>query len=109
MSRHGDKSFPKWWTDKRTLTQQPIQIEDTPNSCNLSYHDNYTLVYVRLEDIDLTSIRDQFLTNIGGQVHVQCENHRMPLIASMDRANKCACGKKDHFRCSVFNCDVFFM
>ena len=102
-SRHGG-IFPMWWMDER-MQNVPIQIENFP--CNLPYNDDYTLVFVRVQQKDIETIRNQFLTNIGGQVHVQCANHRLPLIVSTDRTNKCSCGKKEKYRCCEFNCDIF--
>ena len=59
-----------------------------------------------MEDKDSESIRHQFLKNIGGQVHVKCSQHCMPLINSMYRHNKCACGKKEQYRCCDVNCKL---
>ena len=105
FSRHGGV-HPKWWMDERS-SNQVIQIDSLPPF--LPYNDEYTLVYVRVKQKDFEKIRNQFLTNIGGQVHVQCAIHHLPLIVSMDRANKCvSCGRqKTHFCCCKFDCNIF--
>jgi predicted GIY-YIG superfamily endonuclease len=102
-SRHGG-AFKKWWMDERRQNI-PIQIDTLPDQ--LPFNDNYTLVFIRINQFNIEKLRNQFMQNIGGQVHVQCANHRLPLITSMDRNKKCACGRKDHYRCSEFNCDVY--
>jgi hypothetical protein len=85
FSRHSGDHFSKWWFDERKQNQ-PIQIEGLPS---LPYNDTYTLVYVRIDDIDISSMRNEFLKSLGGQNHVQCLEHQLPLIASMNRENKC--------------------
>jgi hypothetical protein len=104
ISRHGGPFFSKWWLDER-FQNQPIQIDLLPD--NLPYNDNYTLVCVQVEDIDIETMCNKFLTSLGGQINVQFAKHHLPLIMSMDRKDECACGKKNYYRCCEFNCDVF--
>ena len=103
FSRHGGP-FKKWWMDERR-ENIPIQIDTLPDQ--LPFNDYYTLVFIRINQINIERLRNQFMQNIEGQVHVQCVNHRLPLITSMEQNKKCACGRKDHYRCSEFNCDVY--
>ena len=42
-------------------------------------------MHVIIEDTGVKTMRDQFLKNIGGKVHVQCAYNRLPLTPSMDR------------------------
>ena len=41
---------------------------------------------------------------MGVQTHFQCEKHRLPIIASKTRTNKCECGKNELLRCCKFSC-----
>ena len=102
ISRHGGPFLSKWWLDE-LYQYQTIQIEILPE--NLPYIDNHTVVYVKIQDTDVKTMCDQFLINIVGRVHVQCVEHRLPLISSMDIRNKCECGKKYHYRCCEFHCN----
>ena len=101
-SRHGNH-FNSWWYQERH--------DYIPRQSNLpqSLPENrpYTLIYVRLEAIDISSHRNEFLKSLGGQFHVQCNEHRLPLIASFERSHKCQCGRKEHYRCSCLSCEVF--
>eukprot|EP00957_Ditylum_brightwellii_P195122 14867516-Ditylum_brightwellii.AAC.1 len=68
----------------------------------------FITAFVKIEDLDMDKLRGAFLRNIGGQTHVQCGVHKLPLIAPTARENKYSgCGRQDHMRCCEFNCDVF--
>ena len=52
---------------------------------------------------------------MGGQKHIFCRKHQLPLISSskcdgkcsvIDNNNKMSCGKKEMPCCSEFNCQV---
>lgn len=60
---------------------------------NLSQNEGHTLACVRKQNIEVHDCRNGFLKNIGGQSHVQCEKHLLPLIESNDRSKRCNCGK----------------
>ena len=51
---------------------------------NLSQNEACTLACVRKQNIEAHDVRNEFLKNIGGQSHVQCEKHLLPLIKSKD-------------------------
>lgn len=104
-SRHGGVQFHSWWYDEKNQSV-PIKVDEVPN--NLPESENYTLVYVKINEIDIDSIRNQFLKSLGGQTHVQCSEHKLPLIASTERKNKCIrCFRKDYYRCVEFECRTF--
>ena len=104
FSRHGGY-YSKWWKDKRNQ-EISLQIDELPN--NLDYHDWYTLAYVQVVETDVNSLRDNFLKNIGGQTHVQCRQHNLPLIPSLEREGKCViCNNKEYYRCCEFSCKCF--
>ena len=103
FSRHHG-SYNGWWFDEKEM-KTPIQLDHLPE--NLPYNDKYTVAYVRVDNHDIQKIRDKFLQNIGGQTHVQCSRHKLPLIASSTRSNKCPCGKKEFYRCCNLSCNTF--
>ena len=100
FSRHGGSQFPLWWCDEKRQNL-PIQLETLPEE--LPYNETYVLAYVRREDTLSSEVRNEFLQNLGGQVHVHCEEHDLPLIISSERTNKCKCGRKEYLRC----CELF--
>ena len=59
-----------------------------------------------MENVEIDKMRNEFLKNLGGQSHVQCQEHRLPLISSTERSNKCQCGKKEFYRCCDLDCKV---
>ena len=46
---------------------------------------NYTLAYVRVDDFVEESYINKFLQLLGGQVHVKCDVHKLPLIISRQK------------------------
>ena len=78
--RHG-KEYTHWWNQKRNdwigrqLTGSPNVISEC----------GYTYVHVRVEDVNLDNMRMEFLKNIGGQNHVHCQKHKLPLIRSNEK------------------------
>ena len=43
---------------------------------------NHTLAYVRVDEFDEQPYKNKFLQLLGGQVHVQCDVQKLPLIFS---------------------------
>ena len=102
FSRHG-KYFNKWWHQYRN-DKVMIQIDEYP-SINKENR-LYTLAYIKLDELDEQSFKMKFLKLLGGQVHVQCIHHKLPLIVSRGK-NKCSCEKrKEYLCCSVSSCNV---
>ena len=65
-------------------------------------------VFVETTDPDIEYRRNQFLKSIGGQIHVQCAIHKLPLIKSTNRDSKCSkCDRPEFMRCCEFSCKVF--
>ena len=51
-------------------------------------------------------IKNKFLQLLGGQVHVQCNIHKLPLIISRHR-KKCGCNwQHQHLCCSITTCYI---
>ena len=98
----GSREKPYFFIQLNSRIQDDISIENVE-----------VCVYVKKHDTDMTMIRDQLMTYIGGQSHVQCETHRMPLIVSKE--NKCCyqhvegssdlCGRKISLRCPDLHCN----
>ena len=101
-SRHGEM-YQSWWYQKRN-NSLPCHSEMTLDS--LDDEHAYVLAYVKVTDIDIESLRNKFLKYLGGQSHVKCEEHRLCLISSLDRKNKCHCGRHEYLRCASFDCKV---
>lgn len=100
--RHG-RSFKSWWFQKRD-DDLFIQVDSLPE---LS-HQSYVAVYVKFTSIDFQQHKMELLKLLGGQTHLLCENHRLPLISSCRKYN-CACNtgrKREYLRCSVPSCRV---
>ena len=57
-----------------------------------------------MKDSDVLSLNSEFLKYIGGQSHIVCSTHNMPLIISINRKMKCNCDRNEHFSCLILNC-----
>ena len=55
----------------------------------------------------IDKLRNDFWKNLGGQSHVQYQEHRLPLISSTERSNKYQCRKTDFYQCCEFDCKVY--
>ena len=96
FSRHGG-SFKHWWLQKKVDKKQslPIQLE---NEIELNSDSFITVVYIRSQNNDnLQKMSSKLLHYIGGQTHITCQKHKMPLIPIADRKLKCSCGRNEHF------------
>ena len=100
-SRHG-KHFQSYWYQKRSDVQS-VQSQ-LPSHLLLGYE--YILVYARCNEFNFGSYRNELLRLIGGQSHVQCQDHRLPIIMSYERNRRCQCGKKELYCCHRANCNV---
>jgi hypothetical protein len=99
-SRHVSQ-YKIWWAQGRcdSLPRQMLQL------LRIQHAQNYTLVYVRIESTDILAIGLEFLTYIGGQNHILCHEHQLPLIASTGQKKKCNCERKEHYSCSNTSCN----
>ena len=80
FSRNG-LSFNSFWYQNRNL-YFPIKIH-LPAKLDLGK--DYKYVYVLRENTNIESYRSEYLRLIGGQSHVQCQEHKLPLIVSFDK------------------------
>ena len=101
-SRHGGH-YSGWWYDERYQTI-PIQLLEYPEEPKPIDFD--VLVYVIVAEAKVTEMRKKFMVNLGGQSHVLCKDHELPMIESTDRDRKCFCGRKEYYRCCEFQCKV---
>ena len=100
-SRHGN-SHCNWWHfswDNDLSTQV-----DVLPTFNLSDQDRVIAVYVKKRVIDFQTLNYEYLKYIGGQQHVFCKTHEIPLIYSCNRNKKCNCGRKETFTCAKLDC-----
>ena len=96
FSRHGD-SFTSWWFKSRG---ESLHLQSV---CGPSLQPNrsYTVVYVRLDHLNLEATRNELLVLQGGQSHVQCRTHKMPLIRSREKRKCSICKRwKEHLCCN---------
>ena len=109
LSRHGGDNHPSWWYQERndyirrhlSSTTDKL-IEDRV----LRADHSYTLVYCRIQNNDMDSIRDEYLNYLGGQSKIKCNSHRLSLVRSMEKTLKCSrCNDRfEYYRCPAANC-----
>ena len=104
-SKHYGTQFESWWSQKRN-DPYPIQVGDIPDVF-LEYRHIFTVAYVQTINPEIEQLRNEVFKNLGGQSHVQYNEHRLPLITSTERSNKCKFRKKEYYRCCEFECKVY--
>ena len=103
-SRHGG-CHSKWWYQERSLWHgynNPIQCDF--NSQGIYENGTLIAVYIKHSTKYLEEIGKSLLEYIGGQNHIICGKHKLPLIPVPDRKAKCKCGKKESLRCPDLSC-----
>ena len=94
---HEGDHFSGWWCQNRydTLsTQKDIPIFEASKP--------YTFIYVKRSKVDISSLGSENLSYIGGQYHILCSMHGLPLINSTEKEYACSCGRKEFYRrCSI--------
>ena len=101
-SRHG-KRLSSWWYQSKG---DEICTHCSGGLPQLDIDDSIVIiaVYVKLKELNVNSLNYEFLQYIGGQSHVFCDKHNLPLIVSAVRKKKCNCGRKEHFTCPTLKC-----
>ena len=102
FARHGGE-FLNWWFQQRNN-----KIMREFSSCP-SLHRNHkcTLAYIRVDSIDESSVKLEFLELLGGQSHVRCHRHKMPLIVSPNKEKCSRCSKrKEYYCCTMHDCNI---
>ena len=112
-SRHGGPNHQSWWYQKR---RQNLSIQTPDGTLNgFDTSNTQVAVYVKTVSPDMDKLRHDYLVYMGGQKHIFCRKHDLPLIASSKRDNICTltslpsntiCGKKEIMCCSELNCHV---
>jgi hypothetical protein len=82
-SRHRD-SFDGWWKYSRGDKSWRHHCGEIENRWDIA-------VYVNGGNEKFDDLRDTFLSNIGGQRHLFCKDHNVPLIASFEKDVTCSC------------------
>ena len=89
LSRHGGPIHSSWWIQDRNanfcLQATDIQV----SSLDKSKID--VLVFIRIKHTSNKEHKEDFLKYIGGQSHIHCNDHNVPLITSYDKDMKCCC------------------
>ena len=82
--RNGGTHQSSWWISSRMIKcslQVDFELSDTKN---------YDFaIYVKINNPDMLLHRNNFLRYMGGQSHVFCSCHNLPLIISNVKENKC--------------------
>ena len=107
-SRHGGQ-HSYWWVQNRSdsiCTQSTCGLY--PQYDNENLESSRTIaVYIKTKNDDNSAeLYQEFLSYIGGQSHIVCSHHKLPLISTVDRKNKCRCSKKEHYSCPQLDCKV---
>ena len=72
-------------------------------------------VYVVEKTPDMEIMRNEFMTYIGGQVQVQCSDHKLPLIVNKTSMEKCyrhlnesleCCNRKLYYKCPTLGFNI---
>ena len=82
--RHGGPHQSSFWISGRKM-KRAVQMDNalsSINECNFA-------VYVKINNPDMVSHRNNFLKYMGGQSHIFCTLHKLPLITSNTKENKC--------------------
>lgn len=100
--RHG-RHFKKWWYMSRN-SGIFLQVDGLPSE----RREDTTAIYIKTTSPNFEAHKTELLNLLGGQNHVRCQGHRLPLIQST-RKWFCSCNrgrKKEFLRCSIPSCCV---
>jgi hypothetical protein len=104
-ARHGC-NFPSWWKHHRFDHGWSKVFKNDMfgmASCDVC-------AYVKVHNETFDDLRDQFLDCIGGQSHVYCKCHDVPLILSYEEGAICCsaadCTRKTKLECPIETCQV---
>ena len=87
FSRHGGSSYKMWWESDR---MSDINIHVSKDHMNqLEWWNTRNGVYVTTKKADIQKMNRYNLRYIGGQNHVVCRNHNIPLIVAEERQYTC--------------------
>ena len=114
FSRHGGTHHSSWWVQER---KTKLSLQFHQNSLAFGSFVVEFLVYKKLKKPRYDQLREDYLRYIGGQSHVHCSRHNMPLITSCDKNARCkmvkegsnpetTCNKKASYCCPDVNCNT---
>ena len=72
-------------------------------------------VYVVDKTPDMEKLRNEFMRYIGGQIQVQCSEHKLSLIVNKSSMEKCymhlndrleCCNRKLYYKCPTLGCKI---
>ena len=93
-SRHGG-SHSKWWYQEKIKGKGntvPIQLDCY--SPQLIGHGVYYGVYIQCKPSHIGDVGKSLMKYIGGQTHIICATHKLPMVHVPNRKAKCNCGRK---------------
>ena len=105
-ARHGNH-HKSWWFQDRSHHLR-LQIDKSENiASKLSHQQPYTLLYCRVDKSDVESLRDEYLSYLGGQKTFKCNNHKLSLVRSYQKKLKCnLCNENpEYYCCPRFDCN----
>ena len=101
-SRHFGSEFKDWWYQKRF--QKLTCYSEQPDFENFDLSKPMILCFVRVGDDNFDETKLDFMSHLGGKKNVHCQEHKTPLICSMERKCHCKCGRIEHYRCCTLEC-----
>ena len=101
-SQHNGQ-FNGWWRQSKSVNLC-VQCNNIPRYLSFNPNDQFTAVYCKLSTIDHNELNLEYLKYLGGQSHVFCHRHQVPLVHSIDRSLTCQCGKKEYYTCPTLHC-----
>ena len=79
-SRHGSPSYNRWWLCEKNKSLSIKYPHE--HLSNIEWSNVHSLVYVKKYSISFERSRKDFMRYIGGQSHVVCHKHKLPLIVT---------------------------
>lgn len=105
FARHGN-IFSSWWYQARKNSFR-LQLDTSLSTNSLKQDHCFVLLYVKNSNINITSIREEYIKYLGGQSRAKCSHHKdYCLVRSFDKSNKCNCGKYEYYRCPDLKCKI---
>ena len=92
--RHGGPDHQSWWKQSRN-TPQILQTVDGSLD-TFDWSKLHVAVYVKTQCSEIVKMRDDFLRYMGGQSHVICAKHNLPLIVSSNIKEPRMCNHTQH-------------
>ena len=111
FTRHGGPHYPRWW---KSEINKSVSIKYGRNDLSrIDWSNVHCYIYIKRNGINHKKRKRDFLKYIGGQCHVVCDVHNLPLIVSNKKERKCCyqeddspCNKICYYTCPEDSCQV---